>query len=162
MADSFFARFQNFQTSRPSRVGWTCSQKLDRFEEFVPKKSLPVETLTFCCGTGHHEAFIPTICMRTQGCRCVSVTLVVRMHSESIISNVIWNSMGRLLLLPLFDISNSLHSTQRRWTNIKQGEIYRYRPLISLTEALSHQKRFKLYHPVKSAEVFLALTNSTT
>jgi hypothetical protein len=59
--------------------------------------------------TGHHEAFIPTTCMRTPGCR---------------------------------------------WANIREGAIYRYRPFIHISEVETSKHRFRLYHPVKSAEVF--------
>ena len=62
--------------------------------------------------TGHHEALIPTTCLRTSGCR---------------------------------------------WANIQEGEIYRYRPFVSASEAKRRKKRYKLYHPVKSVEVFREL-----
>ena len=43
-----------------------------------------------------------------------------------------------------------------KWTSISHGDVYRYRPLITLEEAERDAKPGRLYHPVKSAEALRA------
>ena len=45
-----------------------------------------------------------------------------------------------------------------KWTSISHGDVYRYRPLITLEEAERDAKPGRLYHPVKSAEAMKVLT----
>ena len=67
--------------------------------------------------TGHHEAFIPTVCSRLPGCQ---------------------------------------------WAPVDGGGgVFRYRPFLKKDEARSKKATGKLYHPVKSAEVFRELVNRT-